>query len=82
MIWHFVVVGNPNLFGRAGGSGSDVQFLQRAICAYGFPIHARSRRFSPVSPVSSCLQNWFVVLYVMWMFGPYNLKGYPWCMPR
>ena len=33
-----------------------VQFPLRAVCANGFPIHVRSRRFSPKSPVSSCLQ--------------------------
>ena len=37
-------------------NASGVQFSLRAVCADGLPIHARSRRFSPGSPVSSCFQ--------------------------
>ena len=46
-----------------------------AVCANGFPIHARFRRFSPGSPVSP-FKYFNVVLYVMLMFGPFGNKSH------
>ena len=65
---------------------SKLHLLNKAVCANGFPIHARCRRFSPGSLVSSCLQNCMFVCYVdvgtPLEISLKDLQGYTCCMPK